>query len=134
LFARIRDAHLLDPAKLNNYGLTPVDVSNAIQGADVQIASGELGGLPVSEGPAAECHHHRPTRLHTPAQFGAILLKVNATARMVRLRDVARIGLGSETYAFDVHYNGKPRAALPSAGERRNAWIPRKRYGPPSTS
>src|SRR5882672_21490 len=36
----------LDPAKLNNYGLTPVDISNAIQAQNVQIASGELGGLP----------------------------------------------------------------------------------------
>jgi multidrug efflux pump subunit AcrB len=35
----------LDPAKLNNYGLTPVDVSNAIQAQNAQIASGELGGL-----------------------------------------------------------------------------------------
>src|SRR6202161_233808 len=40
----------LDPAKLNNYGLTPVDVSNAIQVQNVQIASGELGGLASVEG------------------------------------------------------------------------------------
>src|SRR5260221_14447533 len=102
----------LDPAKLNNYGLTPVDVSNAIQAQNVQIASGELGGLPSVKDQQLNATIIGPTRLHTPAQFGAILLKVNANGSQVRLRDVARIGLGSETYAFDVHYNGKPAGGI----------------------
>jgi multidrug efflux pump len=102
----------LDPAKLNNYGLTPVDVSNAIQAQNVQIASGELGGLPSVKGQQLNATIIGPTRLHTPAQFGAILLKINADGSQVRLRDVARIGLGSETFAFDVHYNGKPASGI----------------------
>src|SRR6202048_1732058 len=102
----------LDPAKLNNYGLTPVDVSNAIQAQNVQIASGELGGLPSVKGQQLNATIIGPTRLHTPAQFGAILLKVNANGSQVRLHDVARIGLGSETYAFDVQYNGKPASGI----------------------
>src|SRR6267142_721176 len=102
----------LDPAKLNNYGLTPVDISNAIQAQNVQIASGELGGLPSVKDQQLNATIIGPTRLHTPAQFGAILLKVNANGSQVRLRDVARIGLGSETYAFDVHYNGKPAGGI----------------------
>ena len=53
-----------------------------------------------------------PSRLHTPEQFGAILLKVNADGSQVRLNDVARIGLGSETYSFDVQYNGKPAGGI----------------------
>ena len=102
----------LDPAKLNNYGLTPVDVSNAIQAQNVQIASGELGGLPSVKGQQLNATIIGPTRLHTPEQFGAILLKVNADGSQVRLHDVARIGLGSETYAFDVHYNRKPASGI----------------------
>src|SRR5882724_322943 len=102
----------LDPAKLNNYGLTPVDVSNAIQAQNIQIASGELGGLPSVKGQQLNATIIGPTRLQTPAQFGAILLKVNADGSQVRLQDVARIGLGSETYAFDVQYNGKPASGI----------------------
>src|SRR3979490_204646 len=102
----------VDPAKLNNYGLTPVDVSNAIQAQNVQIASGELGGLPSVKGQQLHATTLGPTRLQTSAQFGAILLKVNADGSQVRLRDVARIGLGSETYAFDVQYNGMPASGL----------------------
>src|ERR1700678_3529611 len=102
----------LDPAKLNNYGLTPVDVSSAIQAQNVQIASGELGGLPSVKGQQLNATIIGPTRLHTPEQFGAILLKVNADGSQVRLHDVARIGLGSETYAFDVHYNRKPASGI----------------------
>jgi multidrug efflux pump len=102
----------LDPTKLNNYGLTPVDVSNAIQAQNVQIASGELGGLPSVKDQQLNATIIGPTRLHTPTQFGAILLKVNADGSQVRLHDVARIGLGSETYAFDVHYNRKPASGI----------------------
>jgi multidrug efflux pump len=103
----------LDPAKLNNYGLTPVDVSNAISAQNVQIASGELGGLPSVKGQQLNATIIGPTRLHSPEQFGAILLKVNADGSQVRLRDVARIALGSETYTYDnVRYNGKPAAGI----------------------
>src|ERR1700730_5161535 len=102
-----------DPAKLNNYGLTPVDVSNAISAQNVQIASGELGGLPSGKGQQLNATIIGPTRLHTSEQFGAILLKVNTDGSQVRLHDVARIGLGSETYTYDdVRYNGNPAAAI----------------------
>jgi multidrug efflux pump len=103
----------LDPAKLNNYGLTPVDVSNSISAQNVQIASGELGGLPSAKGQQLNATIIGPTRLHTAEQFGAILLKVNTDGSQVRLHDVARIALGSETYTYDdVRYNGNPAAAI----------------------
>src|SRR6267378_7648398 len=53
----------LEPAKLNNYGLTPVDVSNAISAQNVQIASGELGGLPSVKGQQLNATIIGPTRL-----------------------------------------------------------------------
>jgi multidrug efflux pump len=103
----------LDPDKLNNYGLTPVDVSNAISVQNVQIASGELGGLPAVKGQQLNATIIGSSRLHTPEQFGAILLKVNTDGSQVRLRDVARIALGGETYTYDdVRYNGKPAAGI----------------------
>jgi len=102
----------LDPAKLNNYALTPVDVSSAIQAQNVQVASGELGGLPSVASQQLTATIVGPTRFQTPEQFGAILLKVNGDGSQVRLRDVARVGLGSETYSINSLYNGKPAAGL----------------------
>jgi hydrophobe/amphiphile efflux-1 (HAE1) family protein len=103
----------LDPAKLNNFGMTPVDVSSAIQAQNVQIASGELGGLPSVKGQQLNATIIGPSRLQTPAQFGAILLRVNPDASQVRLRDVARIELGSETYQYaNVQWNGHPASGV----------------------
>ncbi|HXP65677.1 MAG TPA: efflux RND transporter permease subunit [Steroidobacteraceae bacterium] len=103
----------LDPAKLNNFALTPVDVAAAISAQNVQVASGELGGLPQAKGQQLNATIIGPTRLNTPAQFGAILLKVNTDGSQVRLRDVARIELGSENYQFsNVNWNGKPASGI----------------------
>src|ERR1700729_3574015 len=55
----------LDPAKLNNYGLTPVDVGNAINAQNVQIASGELGGLPSISRQQLNATVIGPSRLQT---------------------------------------------------------------------
>jgi hydrophobe/amphiphile efflux-1 (HAE1) family protein len=103
----------LDPTKLNNFNLTPVDVSVAIQAQNVQVASGELGGLPQIQGQQLNATIIGPTRLNTPEQFGAILLKVNPDASQVRLRDVARVELGSENYQFsNTRWNGHPASGI----------------------
>jgi multidrug efflux pump len=102
----------LDPAKLNNYSLTPVDVTNAISAQNVQVASGELGGLPSVPGQELNATVIGPSQLHTPAQFGAILLRVNPDGSQVRLRDVARIELGAESYSLQGKYNGYPASGL----------------------
>jgi hydrophobe/amphiphile efflux-1 (HAE1) family protein len=102
----------LDPAKLNNFGLTPVDVSNALQAQNLQVPSGELGGLPAVRGQRLHATIVGPQRLTTADEFGRVLLKVNTDGSQVRLRDVARIGLGAESYAVHTEYNGHPAAGL----------------------
>src|ERR1700728_1703175 len=102
----------LDPAKLNNYGLTPTDVNNALQVQNLQVPSGELGGLPSAKGPRLHATIIGPERLTSAEAFGRVLLKVNTDGSQVRLRDVARIGLGAESYAIYTEYNGKPAAGL----------------------
>ena len=102
----------MDPAKLNNYSLTPVDVSNAILAQNVQIASGELGGLPHGPGHELNATVIGPSRLQKPEEFGAILLRVNPDGSQVRLRDVARVELGAENYSINVKYNGHPASGL----------------------
>ncbi|CAH2603101.1 multidrug efflux pump RND permease AcrB [Rhodovastum atsumiense] len=102
----------LDPVKLNNYALTTSDVTTAIAAQNVQIASGELGALPQQDGQQLNATIIGPSYLQTPGEFGAILLKVNANGSQVRLRDVARIELGSESYSTTSVYNGQPSSAL----------------------
>ena len=102
----------LDPGKLNALGLTPVDVSNALAVQNVQIAGGQLGGMPAIAGQQLTAAITEATLLRTPEQFGAILLKVNPNGSQVRVRDVARIDLGGENYTYDTKFNGAPSAGM----------------------
>jgi multidrug efflux pump len=102
----------LDPAKLNNFQLTPVDVKSAISAQNVQISSGQLGGLPAVKNQQLNATIIGKTRLQTAEQFGNILLKVNRDGSQVRLRDVATVGLGAENYSVDAQFNGKPASGL----------------------
>ena len=102
----------MDPAKLYSYGLTPVDVNNALQAQNLQVPSGELGGLPAVRGQRLRATIIGPQRLTDAEQFGNVLLKVNPDGSQVRLRDVARIGLGAESYSVYTEYNGHPAAGL----------------------
>jgi multidrug efflux pump len=102
----------LDPNKLNNYGLTPVDVSNAVLAQNVQIASGQLGGTPAADGAQFSATITEATLLRTPEQFGDILLKVLTDGSQVRIRDVGHLGLGAETYFVDSRFNGQAASGI----------------------
>jgi multidrug efflux pump len=102
----------LDPDKLNNFQLTPVDVKSAITAQNVQVSSGQIGGLPAVKGQQLNATIIGKTRLQTSEQFGNILLKVNQDGSQVRLKDVASIGLGGENYSVDAQFNGKPASGL----------------------
>ena len=102
----------VDPAKLNNYGLTTGDVVAAIRAQNVQVSVGSIGGLPAAPGTAINASIIGPTRLSTPEQFRNILLRVNPDGSQVRIGDVARVALNSESYIRDTKYNGKPAAGV----------------------
>jgi hydrophobe/amphiphile efflux-1 (HAE1) family protein len=102
----------LDPNKLNNYGLTPVDVSNALLAQNVQISSGALGGPPATQAQQFSATITEATLLRTPEEFGGILLKVLTDGSQVRIRDVARIERGPENYNIDGRYNGQPASGI----------------------
>jgi multidrug efflux pump len=102
----------LDPAKLDNYGLTSVDVANSIKAQNIQVASGELGGEPAVAGQQLDATIIGPTYLQRPEQFGEILLRVEPDGSQVRLRDVARIGFGGENYQTIPKWNGDPAAGF----------------------
>ncbi|MDI9220797.1 efflux RND transporter permease subunit [Pantoea sp. EA-12] len=102
----------LDPHKLNNYQLTPVDVISALQTQNTQIAAGQLGGTPPVPGQQLNASIIAQTRLTSTDEFGNILLKVNQDGSQVRLRDVAKIELGGENYEIIARYNGKPASGI----------------------
>ena len=102
----------LDTDKLNSFALTPVDVTTAIQNQNVQVAGGQLGGTPAPATQRLTATITEATLLRTPAEFGNILLKVNADGSQVRLRDVAQINLGAESYFIDGRYNGQPASGI----------------------
>lgn len=102
----------MDPNKLSNFSLTPVDVRNAIQAQNAQISAGQLGALPALANQQLNATITAQTRLKTAEQFENILLRTQSDGSQVRLRDVARIELGSESYNTVGRYNGKPAAGL----------------------
>ena len=102
----------IDTDKLNSFALTPVDVTTAIQNQNVQVAGGQLGGTPAPPTQRLTATITEATLLHTPAEFGNILLKVNTDGSEVRIRDVARVDLGAETYFIDSRYGGQPASGI----------------------
>ncbi|HEX9431165.1 MAG TPA: efflux RND transporter permease subunit, partial [Burkholderiales bacterium] len=102
----------LDAVKLTNYQLTPLDVTNAITSQNVQVSGGQLGGNPAPATQQLNATITEATLLRTPEQFGAILLKVLPDGSQVRVRDVARVQLGAESFNVDNKYNGEPAAGI----------------------
>ncbi len=102
----------LDPARLNSYQLTPIDVINAVQAQNAQISAGQLGGTPAVRGQELNATITAQSRLQTPAQFNMIILKSTSGGATVRLKDVARIELGSENYGTLARFNTKPATGI----------------------
>lgn len=87
----------LDPAKLTSYQLTPSDIATALQAQNSQVAVGQLGGAPAVQGQVLNATVNAQSLLQTPEQFKNIFLKNTASGAEVRLKDVARVELGSIT-------------------------------------
>ena len=102
----------LDPFKLNSFSLTPADVQSAILAQNVQVSAGELGAQPVVKGQQLDATVTAQSRLETPEQFKNIVLKTGASGAIVRLKDVARVELGAQSYAVVSRMNGKPAAGI----------------------
>ncbi len=102
----------LDPAKLLAYGLTPLDVQAAIRQQNTDISAGQLGALPAIQGQQINATVTAQSRLQTIDDFRNIILRVNTDGGQVRLNDVARVELGSETYGTIARYKRKPATGM----------------------
>ncbi len=102
----------LDPARLINFGLTPADVAAAVRAQNVQVSSGEMGGLPAVPGQQMNATIIGPSYLQTTEDFGAILMRVRQDGAQVRLRDVARLEIGGENYSITTQLDGRPASGI----------------------
>lgn len=102
----------LNPQRLAAFSLMPSDVVSAIQAQNTEVAAGEVGGLPSPEGQMLNATVTAQSKLQTPEQFKAIVLKTDPTGASVRLGDVARVELGAENYAAIVRVNRHPGAGI----------------------
>ena len=102
----------LDPHKLNSYQLTPLDVRTAIQAQNNQVAVGDLGGTPSVAGQQVSASMMAQTKMSSTEEFAQILLKVQNDGSQIRLKDVARVEIGGESYDSIASYNGQPTGAM----------------------
>lgn len=95
----------LDPVKMAGFGITVDQVTAAIKAQNAQVSAGQIGGTPSVKGQQLNATVTAQSRLQTPEQFGAILLKSTREGSAVHVRDVARVELGGESYDFVSRYN-----------------------------
>ncbi|GAD78412.1 efflux RND transporter permease subunit [Vibrio ezurae] len=96
----------LDPAKLNSYSLTPVDISSAVSVQNSQVTVGQLGGTPAVDSQLINATITAQSLLTTVDQFKDILIKVDADGSQIKLKDVARVELASEDSSMVPSYQG----------------------------
>jgi multidrug efflux pump len=101
----------LDPDRLQSLGLTATDVTTALQGQNIQVASGVLDQPPVAHQGAFQIAVQTLGRLDTPAEFGSIVVKETPGA-LVRLKDVAKIELAALDYSSNSYLDHDPAVAL----------------------
>ena len=132
----------IDPAKLVGFNLSPNDVNNAIRAQNAQVSSGTLGDLPIVANQPISATVVVAGQLTTVEQFGEIVLRANTDGSTVKLRDVARIELGGQSYGTSARLNGKPSTgigvqlsptgnALATAQLIKNRMVELSRYFPP---
>ncbi len=102
----------LDPDKLVNYHLTVDDVVTALQSYNVEVSAGQFGGAPAVMGQRLNASIVVQSLLKTPDEFASIPVRVNPDGSFVRIKDVGRTELGTESYDTDVYYNGKPSTGM----------------------
>jgi hydrophobe/amphiphile efflux-1 (HAE1) family protein len=102
----------IDPDQAAQRGLTALDVVGAIREQNVQVSAGAIGASPQPAGASVQLLVNARGRLESPEQFGEIVLKTGADGAITRLRDVARVELGSNTYALNSYLNNQQAAAV----------------------
>ncbi len=113
----------LDPRKMYLYQLNPSDVLNAIKNQNKEISAGQIGSPPMTNSNQFQLTVDIPGQLTTPEKFENIIVKTisrmpnqmadsSSSAKVVRIRDIGRVELGSASYSQNARLNGHPTAAI----------------------
>ena len=100
------------PDQLAKLGVTVPEIISAVQAQNTVNPAGKVGGEPAPKGQEFTYAVLAQSRLVSPEQFGNIVVRETPDGGTVRVRDVARIELGSQDYSIAGRYNGKPSAVL----------------------
>lgn len=103
----------LDPEALASRNLVPSDVVQAVREQNQQVAAGSLGAQPVSIDSEFQVLLNVKGRLESTEEFENIVVQVDPSGAITRLRDVARIELGQDTYSLRALLNGQTAVAIP---------------------
>jgi hydrophobic/amphiphilic exporter-1 (mainly G- bacteria), HAE1 family len=104
----------LDPQKLYSFGLVPEDVITSVKEQSQEVAAGQVGMPPAPKDQAFQYTIDVVSRLSDPSQFADIVIKDQTAqgGRLIRVKDVARIEMGAQTYSQDFKLDGKPAAGI----------------------
>ena len=100
------------PDAMARLGLTPADVAAAVREQNSQFAAGRIGAEPQYEKVDFTYTVSAQGRLKTTAEFEDIVLRTTPDGAVVRMRDIARVELGSRDYDFNAKRNGKPTVPI----------------------
>jgi len=102
----------IDPDKLRGFNLSAADVTAAIRSQNAQVSAGVMGDLPNLNGQGIAATVVVQGQLSSVEQFGNIVLRASTDGATVRLKDVARLELGGQSYATSARLNGAPAVGL----------------------
>ncbi len=103
----------LNPDRMSSLGVTATDINLAIKEQNIQVAPGRLGQAPNSSNEQIwTMQLSSKGRFSTPEEFGNIIVRAKENGSLIRLKDVARVELGSQNYEFFGRVNGKPASMI----------------------
>ena len=102
----------LNTDKLTDYRLTIEDVLTALKSYNVEVSAGQFGGAPAVEGQRLNASIIVQSMLKTPEEFAAVPVRINPDGSIVRIKDVGRAELGTDSYDIEAFHNGRPSAGM----------------------
>lgn len=103
----------LNPDKIAELNMNPIEVVNAIRSQNIQVAAGVIGGPPYDDAVELQMPINAQGRLETPEEFGEVIIKRDATGAITRLRDVAEIKLEAQAYGLRSLLDNTSAVAIP---------------------
>jgi multidrug efflux pump len=102
----------LQPDKMARLSVTPTDIANAIRAQNAQYAAGKIGAEPAPPGQALNYTVTARGRLINPEEFGEIVVRAGGSSGVLRIKDVARVELGAQSYDTSTTVDGNPAIGM----------------------